>query len=117
MARPLSKDLTRYLLLALGVWSATQAVTYWVQLDSVDKTLDAQLMVYHQQGESAYRSAVRANLVTMGLTIDDDDLVTRESRPEDEFQAELHYRWPLHVLVFTFDRPNVARARTILLDG
>lgn len=117
MARPIRQQLTRYALLALGVWATTQAVEYWVQIDSVDKTLAAQLMVYHQQGEGAYRQAVVANLVTMGLRIGEDDFVTLEDRPRDEFRAELRYRWPLHVLAFRLDRPNVARARTIILDG
>jgi hypothetical protein len=117
MAWPMMKRLKKYVLLALGVWAATQAVEYWVLIDSVDRTVGSQLMVYHKHGEGAYRQAVTANLAKMGLRVREGDFITREDRVREEFQAEIHYEWPLRLLVFTFDRPNVARARTIMADG
>ena len=110
-------DITKLFVLALCIWLASQAVRYAVQVGSVRTTLTAQMGLYQQRGEAAYRAAVIAELRTLGVRIDEAQLATVEDRPHDEFRAELHYEWPLRVLVFTFPRPNVARARVAILDG
>ncbi len=117
MAQRQTKDVVAMAALAIAVWVTVQLVQYAAQVDSVDKTLTAQLMVYHQVGANAYRSAVAAELGKLGVGVADDQLVITEDRQRDEFRAEFTYEWPLRVLVFTFPRTNVARTRTTILDG
>jgi hypothetical protein len=96
---------------------AVQFVKYYVHVDGVQKTLMSQLIVYHDRGADAYKVAVKNELAHMGMAVAPGALVMVEDRAHDEMRVELDYTWPLHVLWFELDRPNIALTRTTILDG
>ena len=110
-------DARKLVVLALAVAVTVQVVIYWAHVESVRKTVSLQLMVYQQGGADSYRSAVLNELEDMGMEIEPGALATVEDRDRDEFRVELRYEWPLRVLFFTFNRPHLVRARTIILDS
>lgn len=109
--------LVKLLVLVLAVKITTQGVKYYVQVDSVQKTLIAQLFVYHQRGADAYASAVTRELRQLGLVVDQERFTIVEDRRNDELRVELTYTWPLDVLWWRFERVNIAAARSTILDA
>jgi hypothetical protein len=108
-------DVRRLLWLGLAAVLTVQGVTYWSHVESVRKTVLLQLTVYHQSGLRAYRKAVLDALEDMGMDAEELDLRTKEDRANDELRVELRYEWPLQLLFFTLERPNVVRTRTTIL--
>ena len=109
--------LLKCLVLILVAKLTTQAVRYYVQVDSVQKTLVAQLLVYHQRGANAYTEDVTRELERIGLKLPPGSLAVVEDRRQDELRVELTYAWPLEILWMSFERVNVATARSTILDG
>ena len=110
------RDVVSFAVMALAVVAGAQAVQYWAHVQSVERILTAQLMAYHQAGEGMYREIVLDELRAMDMDPGPEDFLTEERLSADEFAVELRYQWPWHVLVFSLDRPNVARTRTTILD-
>ena len=108
--------LLQVLVLVLAIKVTTQAVKYYVQLDSVQKTLVAQLFVYHQRGADAYSEAVTRELRRLGLSLQPGALAIAEDRGQDELRVELTYTWPLEILWFRLDRAHIATTSSTILD-
>ena len=101
------KDLLHLLLLVLAVVIGVQFVRFHVQIDSVEKTVASLIPDWHSQGEDSFRERLIHELALLGVDVSQDDLLTEGRVLEDKILVELHYDWPLDVLVWELPREHV----------